>query len=158
MQACGPSSISCVPLFVCLFLFLFLFLLFFLTGQTSLSFLFTSTKINKQIIIIIRKKEVELYLDLMFSPCFVFFTHVSLCQTSKHAQTTRILNFPQYHFGFAIYSKKFISRTIYQRKPCKNLTIKPKSLQPLSLHNATKLQKKIKSQNLEKSTVHRPVY
>ena len=59
--------------FLCLFLF-FLFLFLF-TGQTSLTFLFTSTKINKQIIIISRrKKEVEL--------CFVNdFSLICFCYT-----------------------------------------------------------------------------
>ena len=72
MKARGPSSILCVPSYVSLSFFFFLIKKI---GQASLTFLFTSTKINKQIMIIIirRKKAVELCFVLMFSRCFVLF-------------------------------------------------------------------------------------
>ena len=107
MQARGPSSITCDPLFVCFFFFLII------TCQTSLTFLFTSTKINKQIIRRRRKKQVEC--------CFV------------------LMVFPNTTSGSAKDPRKSTSSTIYQIKPCRNLTIKPKSLQPLSTIDATKL-------------------
>ena len=57
----------------------------------------------------------------MFSHCFVFvffYTRDSMW----------LLNFPQYHFSFAIYPKKSTSGIIYQRKSCRNLTIKSKEV------------------------------
>ena len=64
--------------------------------------------------------------------CFVFlflFLHTWLY--IRLPSMPRLLGFwisPKYHFGSAIYPKKSTLGTIYQRKPCRNLTIKPKSL------------------------------